>query len=285
MNVVVNQLLAKAGTIPSFTWAQALAAVTSFVGQCFISDVGVNGSMWYSNGTALIHEAPIVLQQSAIPIILPSSGTLGNNGALTLTTALPMIFSDGCYMYFPAGAIYSGSTAGLYYVDMSTTTAGTIYNNTYLGGVASIPSSPALFSSTGPGLYTQTTGTDITVSSVTVLGGLMGINGVLRIVGHNFCSNSANNKANKVFLGVSVVASQILTTAGALITRREVVNAGVETRQSCNNWNHAGTNTLSAPSVSFVNTTVDLVLSHTAQLSVATDYLILSAITVEILPS
>src|ERR1700693_852831 len=93
--------------------------------------------------------------QNAIPMILPSSGTIGNNGALSALTALPTIYANA-YLYFPAGAIVAGSLAGLYYCIMSSTTAGTIYNNTYdttLGVMPTIPANPVPFVTPGPGAY------------------------------------------------------------------------------------------------------------------------------------
>ena len=57
--------------------------------------------------------------QSGLPIIMPSSGSIGTNGALTLNTALPQIYAN-CYMYFPVGAVFAGSAAGLYFVRPAT---------------------------------------------------------------------------------------------------------------------------------------------------------------------
>ena len=45
---------------------------------------------------------------STIPLILPSSGSMGNNGALTLTTALDSSYANA-FFYMPASAIASGS--------------------------------------------------------------------------------------------------------------------------------------------------------------------------------
>jgi hypothetical protein len=96
---------------------------------------------------------PILIGQSSIPMVVASSGSIGNNGALTGHTALPLIYPH-CYLYLPADAIVAGSAAGWYYAVMSSTTAGTIYNNTYTSGVPTVPASPTAFATTGPGAYT-----------------------------------------------------------------------------------------------------------------------------------
>ena len=51
---------------------------------------------------------------STIPLILPSSGSMGNNGSVTLTTALDSPYASA-FFYMPASAIASGWLAGNYY--------------------------------------------------------------------------------------------------------------------------------------------------------------------------
>lgn len=112
-----------------------------------------------------------------VPLIIPSSGSIGNNGALSGITTLGHTYTS-CYMFFPAAAIVAGSTAGFYYVVMSSATAGTIKNNTYTSGIPTIPGAPVAFSTTGPGAYVQAL-TAITMFTGTVPGGLAGPNGTL----------------------------------------------------------------------------------------------------------
>jgi hypothetical protein len=78
-------------------------------------------------------------------------------------------------MFFPANAIEAGSPSGLYYVVMSSTTTGIIYNNTYTSGDPSdsVPIIPTNFITTGPGAYSQTIATDIPLITYTVLGGTL----------------------------------------------------------------------------------------------------------------
>lgn len=110
------------------------------------------------------------LYQVDSPFYVSPSGTMGNNGAFTLGTALPSAYQQ-VFLYFPANAIFTGSTAGWYCSSMSTTTAGIVYNepgfNPYTSGP--IPTTgPDVssqicygvgtpFVSTGPGGYTGVT--------------------------------------------------------------------------------------------------------------------------------
>jgi hypothetical protein len=70
---------------------------------------------------------PYVLAASKLPSIFPSGGTIAASGVVTLTTALQRVYGP-CWMYFPAGAVVGGA-AGLYYVNMTSTTVGQVYND------------------------------------------------------------------------------------------------------------------------------------------------------------
>lgn len=162
--------------------------------------------------------APIVLQ-SNLEIYIPSSGSIGNNGALTLTTALQNIMSDGCWMSFPVGSIAAGipAAAGMkYWVVMSSTTAGTIYNNTYTPGtnLPTPPVTPTPFVTTGPGAFTQTISTDVTAYSFTVPANSMGPNGSIDIELWCRANNSAGTKAFRCFFGGQNLGPTINLTTG-----------------------------------------------------------------------
>ena len=117
-----------------------------------------------SAGLGTDYGAPITIQ-CCVEVYRAGSGSMGNNGALTLTNALPSTLTRGCWMEFPAGAIATGIpssaqvTAGVkWWTVMSSTTVGTVYNNTYTPGTTlptAIPASPTAFSTTGPGAYTN----------------------------------------------------------------------------------------------------------------------------------
>ena len=267
------------------TWANIPAATAYPAGtQWRVTDIGSAGSIWVTDGTRWYPQnGNVTLLSSAIPMILPSSGSIGNNGALSGLTALPVTYAN-CYLYFPADAIAAGVAAGLYYVVMSSTTAGTIYNNTYTGGLPAIPSSPTAFSTTGSGAYTQTTGADITLLSLTVPGGLMGLNGVLSETKHHVYNNSAGFKYNKqIFGGTTFMVQAPTTTTGirtnSFISNRGVSNAQVSQGSFSSGWFAGGVVT---PLYGTVDTTSDKTYASTGQLATATDYLILNNFRLEL---
>lgn len=209
---------------------------------------------------------------TSIPMVLPSSGSVGNNGALTLTTALHAVYAQ-CYMYFPAGALYAGSVAGAYYTVMTSTTQGTVYNTRYEGGIPSIPSAPTSISATGPGAYTQTTNADITLLSTTLPGGLMGPYGALLMYPMFVNNNSGGAKSHKIWLAGVAVYSESATTATFELRPFRMVNKGVTTANVTSGWQ--GLQASSAlPVTTTIDTEVDTALLVTCKLAVDTDYCI-----------
>ncbi len=114
-----------------------------------------------------------VIGQSNLPMVYLASAAVGNNGALTLTTALATAYANA-YCYLPAAAIVGGSAAGWYYCTFSTTSAGTIFNNVYTNGTPTIPISPTPFVTTGPGAFVQTTASDIQAYQLTITANTLG---------------------------------------------------------------------------------------------------------------
>lgn len=98
---------------------------------------------------------PYILAQCNVPIGIAPTGTMAANGAITLGTALNTTYSGGLWLYLPAGAAYAGSLAGFYWTVMSSTTLGTVYNNTYTPGTdpVDIPASPTAISAWAGGFY------------------------------------------------------------------------------------------------------------------------------------
>lgn len=151
----------------------------------------------------------------AVPLIYVSSGTMGNNGALSAITALPKIYSGGAYMYFPINMICTvgsgGNAAGWYWVVMSSTTAGTVYNSTYTSGIPTAGTNTA-FSCTGPGTMTQTTGAEITAFQYTIPGGSATIGGWWRYRTTFYWNGNANNKIFRLKYGGSNFQSSTVTS-------------------------------------------------------------------------
>jgi len=175
---------------------------------------------------------PITLAQGGIPVGIASSGSIGNNGALTGHTSLVVTYPN-IYLYFPTGAIFTASLAGFYYCVMSSVTAGTIYNNTYTPGygLPQIPASPTAFVTTGPGAYTGTA-TALDLISVPVPAGVMGANGVLDIE-HNWAVNNAAGAKPAIVSYATIAAYTVALASQAGIRARTVIrNQGKENRQA-----------------------------------------------------
>lgn len=224
---------------------------------------------------------PSYYGQSGIPMILQSSGTIGNNGALSAITALPQTYSGGCYMYFPANSIVAGSAAGMYFVIMSSTTAGTIYNNPYSSGVPLIPATPTPFVTTGPGAYAQTTGAPITLFSLPIPGGAIGLNGVLEC--HIYIANIGNANAKTMTLSFGGVSMQSVAQATAANVSSEwetiIQNRGSLTSQITGPSGAVGFGAQASPNVvTSINTAITQNLTMTGQLAVATDWTMLDSI-------
>ena len=137
---------------------------------------------------------PRSLFRSTIPFVYPSSGSVGDNGALSGITALPQQYPHA-YFWMPANAIAAGSAAGWYYGVMSSTSAATLYDETYTTGVPAVPASPTAFATTGPGAYTQEVAAGKRGPQFTLPANTLGPNGKLRIEGVVKASTNATSKS------------------------------------------------------------------------------------------
>lgn len=257
----------------SGTWAGKPAANSVVSGtEIFVTDMGINGSMWRSDGAkwSLANSGELVLSQTAVPVILCPSGTWTNTtGTMTLGTALP---------YTPVGRVRvalfaSGITAGLYYATFSSTTAMQVWTD------AAATTKPT----TVAGAYTPTTATDILLASTALGADSMGLNGGLRIQTGVSTSNNANSKQSKIKLSGSQVATTQSYASGLGGAHSALVrNRGSKSAQS----SHAiGSYGASSPTFATIDTTVALNVELYGQIAVATDYLILDAYTIELIPS
>jgi hypothetical protein len=162
--------------------------------------------------------SPYVLFQLGIPFIIPSSGVMGNNGALSGITALSTTFPQA-YVYLPAGAISSGSAAGWYYTVFSSTTAGTVYNNVYTSGTPTVPASPSAFVTTGPSAYVQTTGFITSLNpTVTIPANSMTANGRVEITMAMRGNNTAQQHYARAYVGGAYFAQMSAFSQSAPLT-------------------------------------------------------------------
>lgn len=256
-------------TAPTLDVAATGISAATYAGNAFT--VNAQGQITGAFGGAI---------QWGVPVILPSGGSIGNNGALTLTVALPTTFSNGCYMFFPANAIASGVVAGVYYVVMSSTTVGTIFNNVLSGRPVAI-ASPTAFATTGPGAYTQTVAAQQTLVTIPIPAGSLGPNGqlvtdlvALRVSNTDACSMQGS-------LGGTQMWSLANVSNAWQGFRRTLRNMGVQNQQSGYNVSNSNTaidNTLTTQTPAFFTLNTANALNYVISAQIATsasDYFIL----------
>lgn len=211
--------------------------------------------------------------QGGVPFVLPSGGSIANNGALTLTVALPTTFTGGVFMYFPAAAIAAGSAAGWYWTVMGSTTAGTIYNNSYSSGVPAVPAAPIPFATTGPGAYTQTVAA-VTAQSLNLPANYLGGHGQMRITKIGAAANNADAKSVSTLLNASVLCTSSVASAASYKVTDEIGNDATNMQIGSN-----GT-TLTRTAIDTTQTTT---LNLQMQIGVsASDYLTQENVTIEL---
>lgn len=225
--------------------------------------------------------------QSGIPFIKASSGTMGNNGAISAMTALPVTYSAGAYIWLPAGAVAAGVPAAptWYWFVASSATAGTVYNNIYTTGQPSPPAVNTPFATTGPGAYTGDTGT-ITGPIFTVVANLLGIHG--RIDAHSILeyAPTAGSKTSKIRFGGTDCWTQSTTTGASMMGNCVINNRGTLTRQMVGYFDiRSGAVSNSGMLVEgVINTALDTTVSFVASTAVATDHVVIDGARVLITP-
>lgn len=271
------------GSMPHYLFSQRPTALAFGDGYALITDIGIEpGTLMYSDGVTW-GSATTTLLEIAVPILLPSSGSFGNNGALTGIAALDVILVNG-YLYFPAGAIFAGSLAGLYYFAGSSTTAGTVYNNVYSGlGQPTIPATPTPFVCTGPGAYTQSSAVDILLCSVNIPAGALGTQSKLVANTFTLAPSNANTKTWYAKLATAAVFALGAITS-SYVSRRFVTSLmGKHNRQVTSVDALAATTAANYP-VTNVATNVDVLWGFYAKLPAGTeaaDYMLLNHLSLE----
>lgn len=226
--------------------------------------------------------------RTAIPFIVAPTGTMANNGAVTLGTALNAIYPSA-YLFLPAGAIAAGSGAGWYYTVFSSTTVGTVFNNVYAPAtVAGGPVIPptAAFVTTGPGAFTGVTAATVAVA-LQIPAGTLGPNGQLRAEVTANVNNSAGVKTIAIGIGpttasLTAVASVAPTTTVGQKTLFSVYNRGSQVVNNIGIAAAYGPGAAAAlAAVGTINFGVANLLVATLTLAVATDTLVLEALSYE----
>ena len=221
-----------------------------------------------------------------VPVILAPNGTIATNGTVTLGTALPVVYA-GAWVWFPAGAVVGG-LAGLYWVAFSSTTVGVV-NTNYLSVLT--PSQAVIPVAAGAAVgsnsaYTQTTAADVALVSYTVPGGTLGSNGQLRSAHEVSVFNSAGTKTYNVKFGGTTIATTGVTTVAQITGAARIRNRGSQAVQVFPNSATGGAQGTSTALVvqAAIDTTAAQPLVYSANLAVATDYVVIEGLTIELFP-
>ena len=228
-----------------------------------------------TNQVALVAEAYqafsdcLSINAASVPSHIAPTGTMAANGAVTLGTALEFIYSSGCYIYFPAGAVYAGSAAGSYYCVMSTTAVGTVYNNTLGNGLPVIPSIPTPIVAAGPGAFTGVI-TEITLATLTIPANLLSAGGSINLDIQYLFNNSVGVKTFKEKLGGTIGHTLTATTTVQIRSMKLFKNRGAKSSNYYALVSN-GAATAAAPNEINVNTAASWTYVITGQLAAATD--------------
>lgn len=270
------------GYFPTSLFANLPSAATASQNNgILVTDVGMNGTVMRPNpsGTAWVSHSsePITLSANGVAIGLPGTGSIANNGAFTAGNAFTNIKANtGMFLYFPTSAIVAGSTAGFYYTVMSSTTAGTIYNNTYTSGTPLVPASLTSFVTTGPGAFTQPN-TETTLLSLPIPANLMGNQNVIQISAY---ANIRAATTPSVFVryGGTQVYTENSASTNAIQLLLLIGNAGnnkVQINPLSAQWYGPQVNTIGSAQYSIADTTASANLTISATIA-ATSYFLLA---------
>lgn len=258
---------------PSTTFASLPAASSVATGaEQFVSDVGIAGSSWKSDGTNWNPVNGVVNHfSSGIPIIFSPSGNIAvTSGINTLGTALDTTYTKA-YICLPAGA-WTGSAAGCYYTVCSSTTSCTQYSNQYTSGVPTVPGSPTLVT-TGAGAYTQTTGSYVTGMTFPIIGNTMGVDGKLDVDFLATNNTTAGSKFIEPVFNTSALTATHQTTISPMQNKMFITNQGATNAQFY--LNSQGNYGSSSSGNMTVDTTSNQNLIFKFYLTVATDWIVL----------
>lgn len=164
-----------------------------------------------SSGVRTLYNGEIMVE-TAIPLIFPPSFTSGNNGAFTGMSTLPYAY-PACYIWLPINSISATlpAAAGWYYAECSSTTAGTIYNNTWDGASTPVaPTTKTAFATTGVGAVTGPTSEVAAINLPIAVADCLENTGLELAFGVS-CDNTANAKTIKARM--TNVAGAVYLTA------------------------------------------------------------------------
>lgn len=157
------------------------------------------------------------------------------------------------------------------------------WNPTKLASAA--PRSPIILAQSGVASSVTGTTAETTLASITIPGGMMGVNGAVRVSMMLSFTGSTNSKTMRMaFGGVTQISVSTSTAANTTFAQQiTICNRGSLTSQISQNW-AAGMSPATLIS-SNVNTAADQTIAILGTLASAAESITLASYTVEVLPS
>lgn len=220
------------------------------------------------------------------PIGIAPSGTVGASGMLTLGTAMLGVVPN-MFLYFPAGAVQTGSAAGFYFVKMTTDTLGRIYLNRYLSQIDERTAVPTtLQPAAGYGSATSYTGIGVSINNamqMKIPGGTIGkaASLIVHLSQHNNSSGTAKG-LGVTFGGLYLAGSGNMTTniAGRYINRISALGA---TNSQIIEYNSISSSTSLNGAYTTVDTAQDVIIAVNLSTGLATDWSMLTSLNINLL--
>ena len=240
---------------------------------------GVEGLVGPNGETITLVTGLIV---TAVPVGIAQSGTVSAGGAITFANAMPNAYAGGIWLYFPTGAITDNTgAAGFYWCVGSSTTAFSVKSN-YLASMG-VPAAPVV-TGTAVGSASAYTGVTsvVTLISKTLPANSMGDNGTLRGTLSAYNNNSAGTKTVRFALGGTNLGGATSTTATEQSQDIAFGNMGVKNRNTLQYRNFAASFGMASSLGLTIDTSANQALAVNGTLNTATDYCIVSGVTVEV---
>jgi len=229
----------------------------------------VNNSFWYSDGTNWKPvNGTVTLPGSRYPILIAPTGTFnsGSTGNVTFGTTLTNTYSGGLWAYLPTNAS-AGTTAGFYFVTMSSATVGTI-TGTSQSVANNSPDTTTAFTVPGGGPFAFTGDvTQITGWNWTIPAGILGSNYSVDMVSEAVRNASGTSSGTWGFtFGGQAILTQTVTTAiqsDRSIARLHGTGTGRQIHRPPTAGAYGTTN--SQPTIRTVDTTAAVTVALTLQ--------------------
>lgn len=255
------------------TWANrataisTIAALTPANGWVFVSDLGIEGALYWCDGTKLIKDSPVVLAENTLTgYILPSlaaanAATYSQTGTLITVTSVGHLIPNNAhngkdvYLSIGSGAAVTGWFSNFTYVSAdSFTCISTVSQST--SGIVN----------------TNTAAITVDALTKTLPGAAMGKKKKLRTSYLLASNNSADTKTFKAFLGAStnyinVPATTVVGNVGSVVVSNRNGNEAIQVFNGGNGGS---------------NTAIDQSLYVTLQLSAANNFMAIEYLVTEL---